>query len=132
MGNRADVTGSDVEVYRDAVSGTIRADTPTGAHETLLAVLDSLGLERRTVTTAGPEYVWHEVPEGLSEDEQKRLASRAIPTLLMAGYAANITTAAFDPDAYLEAANEVRAQHAVPDAPAVAPHAGTARPRHGR
>ncbi|MFK4222239.1 hypothetical protein [Streptomyces sp. NPDC019890] len=112
MGNRADDYGSDVEIYRKALTTTIHADTPTGAPEKLLALLDSLGLERKTVTTAGPGYVWHEVPEQLTEDEKKKLASRAIPSLLVAGYVVNIPDDLFDAAAYSEAADEIRAQRA--------------------
>ncbi|WP_405889837.1 hypothetical protein OG427_07260 [Streptomyces sp. NBC_00133] len=113
MGNHADDYGSDVEIYRKALTTTIHADTPTGAREKLLALLDSLGLERKTSVTAGPVYVWHEIPEQLTEDEKKRLASRAIPSLLVAGYVVNIPDDLFDAAAYSEAAEQIRAQRAV-------------------
>ncbi|MEU2874218.1 hypothetical protein ABZ769_34345 [Streptomyces olivoreticuli] len=134
MGNRADDYGSDVEIYRKALTTTIHADTPTGAPEKLLSLLDSLGLERKTVRTAGPVYVWHEVPDHLTEDEKKKLASRAIPSLLVAGYLVNIPSDLFDKAAYQEAVAEVRAHKATPTtssapAPASAPATRTTRVR---
>ncbi|MGW7423629.1 hypothetical protein ACWGJB_26935 [Streptomyces sp. NPDC054813] len=108
MGNRADEYGTDVEIYRKALTTTIHADTATCAPEKLLDLLDRLGLERQEVRTAGPVYIWHEVPEHLDTDEQKRLASRAIPTLLMAGYKVNCTHEVFDRNAYEQAVHEIR------------------------
>ncbi|MGW2917776.1 hypothetical protein ACWDBF_07915 [Streptomyces angustmyceticus] len=114
MGNRADEAGTDIEIYRKPLSDTIHADTPTGASEQLLSLLDQLGLERKTVTTAGPVYVWHEVPDHLGPDEQKRLATRTVPSLLRAGYLVNITDDLFDPDAYREAVHEMRTTRPAP------------------
>ncbi|MEV5979663.1 hypothetical protein [Streptomyces sp. NPDC052114] len=108
MGNRADDYGSDVEIYRKPLSDTIYAETPTGAPEQLLALLDALGLERKSTVTAGPVYVWHEVPGHLSEDEQKKAATRALPSLLLAGYVVNIPDDLFDPTAYQEAVADIR------------------------
>lgn len=133
MGNRADDAGSDVEIYRRALSSTIHADTRTGAPEELLAYLDRAGLERRTVETSGPGYAWHEAPGHLSEDEQKRLVTRAVPALLLAGYIVNITDDVFDPAGYQEAVAQIRRHQrsqptaATPAAPA--PAAGPAQPR---
>ncbi|MFD7320580.1 hypothetical protein ACFV9D_05735 [Streptomyces sp. NPDC059875] len=125
MGNRADECGTDVEIYRKALTDTIHADTATGAPEQLLDLLDQLGLERQEVCTAGPVYVWHEVPEQLGPDEQKCLASRAIPALLMAGYKVNCTPDLFDEAAYQQAVHEIRSGQTRPAAqhppPAAAP-----------
>ncbi|MFG3282116.1 hypothetical protein [Streptomyces sp. NPDC048111] len=115
MGNRADEYGSDVEIYRKPLADTIYAETRTAAPEHLLALLDTLGLERKTSVTAGPVYVWHEVPSHLNEDEQKKAATRAIPALLLAGYVVNIPDDLFDPIAYQEAVAVIRN----PDRPAV-------------
>ncbi|MFG2707388.1 hypothetical protein [Streptomyces sp. NPDC048386] len=125
MGNRADDEGTDVEIYRKPLTDTVHADTPTGAPEQLLALLDSLGFERKTAVTAGPVYVWHEAPAHLSEDEKKRLATRAIPPLLMAGYEVYIPDYLFDPAAYQQAVHETRAHQArtQPQKPAPAPAA---------
>ncbi|MEU6353066.1 hypothetical protein ABZ896_27685 [Streptomyces sp. NPDC047072] len=105
MGNHADDEGTDVEIY-------IRLLTATDAPERLLALLDSLGFERRTLTTAGPVYVWHEVPNHLTEAEKKKLATGAVPSLLVAGYLVHITDAVWDAAAYQDAAEAVRRQHA--------------------
>ncbi|MEU1073534.1 MULTISPECIES: hypothetical protein [unclassified Streptomyces] len=119
MGNRADEYGSDVEIYRKPLTDTIFAETRTAAPEHLLALLDTLGLERKTTVTAGPVYVWHEVPGHLSEDEQKKAATRPIPALLQAGYVVNIPDDLFDPTAYQEAVAVIRN----PSRPAVVPPA---------
>ncbi|AJC55074.1 hypothetical protein [Streptomyces sp. 769] len=132
MGNRADDAGSDVEIYREPLTDTVHADTPTGAPKELLALLNRLGFERKTAKTPGPSYVWHEAPDHLSEAEQKQLATRAVPTLLMAGYVVNIPDEAFDPAAYQDAAREIHAQRAAPPTPATVPPAATARPQRPR
>ncbi|MFJ7342368.1 hypothetical protein ACIQU3_19015 [Streptomyces sp. NPDC101110] len=123
MGNRADDEGTDVEIYRRALTDTVHADTPTGAPEQLLALLDGLGFERKTAVTAGPVYIWHEAPAHLSEAEKKRLATRAIPPLLMAGYRVNIPDYLFDEAAYQQAVHDIRARRAHPQRhkPAQAP-----------
>ncbi|MFB8124869.1 hypothetical protein ACFVG1_20755 [Streptomyces bacillaris] len=132
MGNRADDYGTDVEFYVKALTSTIYAATPTGASEKLLALLDRLGLERQEVRTGGPVYVWHTVPDHLSEVEQKRLATRAIPALLVAGYKVNIDPDLFDEAAYQQAAREVRARQPraatrSPASPAASPPTAAAR-----
>ncbi|MGA5065311.1 hypothetical protein ACPB9E_16390 [Streptomyces exfoliatus] len=125
MGNRADECGTDVEIYRKALTDTIHADTRTGAPEQLLDLLDHLGLERQEVRTAGPVYIWHEVPGHLDSEDQRHLASRAIPALLLAGYNVNCTSDVFDEAACQQAVHEIHsgqtrtaAQH---PAPAAAP-----------
>ncbi|MER0445795.1 hypothetical protein ABR738_14695 [Streptomyces sp. Edi4] len=114
MGNRADDCGTDVEFYVKALTSTIYAATPTGASEKLLALLDHLGMERQEVRTGGPVYVWHTVPDHLPEAEQKRLASRAIPALLVAGYKVNIDPDLFDETAYQQAVHAIRAHQPRP------------------
>lgn len=114
MGNRADDAGTDVEIYIKPLTDTVHADTPTGAPEALLALLDGLGFERQTLKTAGPLYVWHEVPAHLDTDAKKQLATRAVPTLLMAGYLVNITNDVWDATAYQEAVAAMRSQPATP------------------
>ncbi|MFJ2175895.1 hypothetical protein ACIOHE_23760 [Streptomyces sp. NPDC087851] len=116
MGNRADENGTDVEIYRKPLSETIVADTATGAPEELFDMLDLLGLERKEVRTSGPVYIWHEVPERLDAQEQKRLVSRAIPMLLISGCKVNCTPEVFDEAAYQQAVREARALQARPPA----------------
>jgi hypothetical protein len=127
LGNRADDYGTDVEFYVKALTSTIYAATPTGASEKLLALLDHLGLERQEVRTAGPVYVWHTTPDHLSEAEQKRLANRAIPALLVAGYKVNIDPDLFDEAAYQQAVHEIRARQPRPAAHSPASPAAPAR-----
>ncbi|MEV6730735.1 hypothetical protein [Streptomyces sp. NPDC051364] len=96
MGNLADEAGTDVEIYRRArTPGSVHIVSRSNAPEELLALLDSAGLERHTEATSGPVYVWHETPDGLSEQAQKQLATRAVLPLLIADYKVNI-----DPDVY--------------------------------
>ncbi|GAA1160101.1 hypothetical protein GCM10009654_15380 [Streptomyces hebeiensis] len=134
MGNRPDEYGTDVEIYRKALTLTIHADTRTGAREQLLALLDSLGFDRHDAETAGPAYVWHEAPAHLGLDEQKRLASRAIPALLVAGYTVNCTPDAFDEGAYQQAVHEIRSGRTrrSPRAQPPAPSASPASPARSR
>ncbi|MFI1210009.1 hypothetical protein ACH4UV_20620 [Streptomyces sp. NPDC020802] len=119
VGNRADDEGTDVEIYIKPLTDTVHADTPTDAPEKLLALLDSLGFERKTAATAGPVYVWHEVPHRLTEAEKKRLATSAVPSLLVAGYLVNTTSATTTSSPTWP----VQEAHDQPPAP----HLGTAR-----
>jgi hypothetical protein len=109
MGNRADDYGTDVEIYVKALTTTIHAATPTGTPAKLHDLLEQLGLERHEYPVGTPLYIWHTAPEHLGAEEQKRLASRAIPTLLMAGYKVNIDPDLLDEPAYQQAAREIRA-----------------------
>ncbi|MET9294375.1 hypothetical protein [Streptomyces sp. NPDC003077] len=136
MGNRADEEGTDVEIYRKPLSDTVQVDTPTGAPERLLALLDSLGFERTTVETNGPVYVWHEVPGHLGEDEKKQLVSRALPPLLSAGCLVNLPADLFDPVVYQDAVAEAKRRsrssapvHGGPPHPAPRPADGRTAPR---
>ncbi|OKI09422.1 hypothetical protein A6A06_01575 [Streptomyces sp. CB02923] len=127
MANLADECGTDVEIYVKPPTATIHADTPTGAPEKLHDLLDQLGLERQEIRTAGPVYIWHTVPEHLAADEQKRVATRAIPALLQAGYKVNCTSAVFDEAAYQQAVREIRAAQPHPAAQRPAPAATPSR-----
>ncbi|MEU6227503.1 hypothetical protein [Streptomyces sp. NPDC047042] len=132
MGNRADDEGTDIAIYRRPLTDTVHADTATGAPEQLLALLDQLGFERQTMRPAGdegPTYVWHEAPGHLGEDETKRLATRAVPTLLTAGYSVSIPDHLFDRAVYHSAVQDIRAQRGTPAVPS--PAAGV-RPRRSR
>ncbi|WP_406463327.1 hypothetical protein OH768_47720 [Streptomyces sp. NBC_01622] len=131
MGNRADDEGTDVEIYIRPLTDTVHADTPTGAPEELLTLLDQLGFERNTLRPAGssgPTYVWHEAPARLTEAEKRKLATSAVPSLLVAGYLVNITDAVWDAAAYQEAALAARRQRSA----AAAPDTSTASAVHAR
>ncbi|MCX2969466.1 MULTISPECIES: hypothetical protein [Streptomyces] len=107
MGNRADDCGTDVEIYTKALTTTI-PDRSTG--NAPRPARPAGGPHRR------PVYVWHIVPEHLEDAEQKRLASRAIPSLLMAGYKVNIDPDLFDEAAYQQAVTEIRSRQMRPAA----------------
>ncbi|WP_446038078.1 hypothetical protein [Streptomyces sp. SID1121] len=121
MGNRADEEGTDVEIYRRPLTDTIHADTPTGAPAELHNLLDQLGLERHEERTGGPLYTWHMVPAHLAVEEQKRLASRAIPILLLAGYEVSCANDVFDEAAYQQGVRDIRTAANRPAAPRPAP-----------
>ncbi|MGA5191387.1 hypothetical protein ACPCSL_33190 [Streptomyces griseoincarnatus] len=108
MANLADEYGTDVEIYIKALTTTIHADTPTGAPAQLHDLLEHLGLERHEYPADTPIYIWHTVPEHLDAGEQKRLATRAIPVLLLAGYEVNCTPDVFDESAYRQAVQDLR------------------------
>ncbi|MFE9686759.1 hypothetical protein [Streptomyces sp. NPDC006285] len=82
---------------------------PTNAPAELHDLLERLGLERHELPTGAPLYIWHTVPERLGADEQKRLATRTIPALLLAGYEVNCAPDVFDEAAYRQAVQEARA-----------------------
>ncbi|MFI5751078.1 hypothetical protein ACIBBE_35410 [Streptomyces sp. NPDC051644] len=116
MANLADEYGTDVEIYIKALTTTIHADTPTGAPARLHDLLEQHGLERHEYPTGGPFYIWNTVPEHLGADEQKHLATRAIPALILAGYEVNCTPDVFDEAAYRQAVRDIRARAARPAA----------------
>ncbi|WP_247748848.1 hypothetical protein [Streptomyces sp. 4R-3d] len=129
MANLADEYGSDVEIYVKALTTTIHADTRTGAPTKLLDLLDQLGLERQEIRTTGPVYTWHIVPEHLGADEQKRLATCAVPALLLAGYKVNCAPDVFVETVYQQAVREIRAGNPGLPAPP-APHRPPHHPHH--
>ena len=132
MGNRADDEGTDVTIYLRPLTDTVHADTPTGAPEQLLALLDSLGFERRNLTAPGPVYVWHEAPAHLDADAKKQLATHAVPWLHKAGYVVHIDYDVWDAAAYTDAATAMH-DHGTPAPPvAVAAVPATGRPARVR
>ncbi|MFD6434493.1 hypothetical protein [Streptomyces venezuelae] len=132
MANLADEYGTDVEIYVKALTTTIHADTPAGAPAQLHDLLEQLGLERHELATGGLSYIWHTVPEHLGADEQKHLATRAIPALLLAGYEVNCTPDVFDEAAYRQAVHDIRAQPARPSAQQPVPASSSSRPAPAR
>ncbi|WP_330324668.1 hypothetical protein [Streptomyces pseudovenezuelae] len=48
------------------------------------------------------------MPDGLTEPERKKLATSAIPSLLVAGYLVNVTETGWDAAAYQEVAATAR------------------------
>jgi hypothetical protein len=109
MANLADEYGTDVEIYIKALTTTFHADTPTSAPAKL-----------------------HDLLEQLGTDEQKRLATRAIPALLLAGYDVNCTPDVFDEAAYRQAVHDARTRAAHPAAQPPAPASSPSRPAPAR
>ncbi|MFF7647372.1 hypothetical protein [Streptomyces canus] len=132
MANLADEYGTDVEIYIKALTTTIHADTSTGAPTQLPDLLERLGLERHEYPMGGPLYIWHTVPEHLGVDEQKGLATRAIPARLLAGYEVNCTPDVFDEAAYRQAVHDIRTCAARPAAQQPAPASSSSRPAPAR
>ncbi|MFI1652754.1 hypothetical protein ACH4XT_38295 [Streptomyces avidinii] len=133
MGNVADESGTDIEIYRRAFHpDTIHVVSRTGAPEKLLALLDSAGLERKTEETAGPVYVWHETPQGLSEKAQKQLVTRSILPVLIAGFDVNYDPDVYDVTAWAQAMSEHRSRQAQVAGSPVLPPAGPASPKAPR
>ncbi|MCY0933834.1 hypothetical protein [Streptomyces sp. H34-S4] len=136
MGNLADESGTDVEIYRrtrnpDTIHIVSRSDAP----EELLDLLDNAGLERHTEKTTGPVYVWHETSEGLSQYAQKQTVTRAVLPLLIANYSVNIDPDLFDVTAWAQAMAGHRAQQAqskISSVPAVAPSGPASAPSRSR
>ncbi|MEV4449527.1 hypothetical protein [Streptomyces mirabilis] len=121
MANLADEYGTDVEIYIKALTTTIHAGTPSGAPAKLHDLLEQLGLERHEYPMGAPLYIWHTVPEHLGADEQKHMATRAIPALLLAGYEVTCTPDVFNEAAYRQAVHEDRTRAVRPAAQHPAP-----------
>ncbi|MFG2836422.1 hypothetical protein ACGFYE_15670 [Streptomyces zaomyceticus] len=123
MANLADEYGTDVELYVKPLTTAIHADTPTGAPAALHDLLEQHGLQRHEYPVGSPLYIWHTVPDDLAVDEQRRLATRAIPALRLAGYKVNCSPDVFDEAAFRQAAHEARARttHPSPRHPAPVP-----------
>nr|WP_239109746.1 hypothetical protein [Streptomyces coelicoflavus] len=99
----------------------ITASNLHGAPAELHDLLEQLGLERHTYPE--PLCIWHTVPEHIEADEHKRLATRVIPALLMAGYTVNC-----DPDVFGKAVYRQAEHEALTSRPAAAPQHLTPSP----
>ncbi|CAL9459279.1 hypothetical protein [Streptomyces sp. enrichment culture] len=132
MANLADEYGTDVEIYIKTLTTTSHADTPTGAPASLHDLLEQCGLERHEYPTGEPLYIWHTVPDQLDVDEQKRLANRAIPALLLAGYTVNRGPEVFDEALYQQAVHCLRARAARPAPQQPVPASSPSRPAPAR
>ncbi|WP_435285407.1 hypothetical protein [Streptomyces bacillaris] len=116
MTNLAAGCGTDAEIYKGPFPPTVHVDTRTGAPAAFYDLLDQLGLQRHTVQQGDQTLTFHTAPLQLDFDEQKRVATRAIPDLLLAGYKINCTPTVFDEPAYQQAAHDIRADKANPAA----------------
>ncbi|MGW7169963.1 hypothetical protein ACWGH3_32735 [Streptomyces sp. NPDC054884] len=68
------------------------------------------------------------MPEHLAADEQKRLATRSIPALLLAGYEVNCTPDVFVEASYRQAVHDIRTRAARPATQQPAPASSPSRP----
>ncbi|MCY0942335.1 hypothetical protein [Streptomyces antarcticus] len=136
MGNLADESGTDVEIYRLAQNpNSIHVVSRSDAPEALLYLLDNAGLERHTEATTGPTDIWHETPEGLSEKAQKQTVTRAALPLMIANYNVNIDPDLLDVTAWAKAMAAHRAHQAefkTASAPAAAPPGPASTPARSR
>nr|WP_237548119.1 hypothetical protein [Streptomyces sp. SID5473] len=96
------------------MSSEVIADaTDSLAHQ----VLRECGFTENSVP---PLHVWHELPEGLSVEEEKRRATRAAVLLWAAGFGAELDPALFSEEAYRAVLTEVRTSRADRSAAATA------------
>ncbi|MET8658687.1 hypothetical protein [Streptomyces griseus] len=128
MTNLADECGTDAEIYKRPLPPTVHVDTRTGAPAAPHDLLDQLGLERHTVQQGDQTLTFHTAPLQLDFDEQKRVATRAIPALLLAGYKINCTPTVFDEAAYQQAVRGFRSRTDAPAAQPSAPASAPSRP----
>ncbi|WP_165983944.1 hypothetical protein [Streptomyces sp. YIM 98790] len=97
----ADKEDADVVIWRKG--GTVYAETRTGAPAALLDALDAAGLQRRTQAV----YTWHEVPQNLTKEQERQLASRATAMAADAGYYVQISPELFDLGVHDQAVTEL-------------------------
>ncbi|MFJ8774584.1 hypothetical protein [Streptomyces microflavus] len=116
MTNLADECGTDAEIHMRPFPPTVHVDTRTGTPADLYELLDQLGLERHTVQQGDQTLTFHTAPPHLDFDEQKRVATRTIPGLLLAGYKINCTPTVFDEPTYQQAVHDIRARKTPPAA----------------
>ncbi|WP_339151398.1 hypothetical protein WID27_01290 [Streptomyces sp. F41] len=132
MTNLADECGTDAEIYKGPFPPTVHVDTRTGAPAALHDLLDQLGLQRHTVQQGDQTLIFHTGPLQLDFDEQKRVATRAIPSLLLAGYKINCTPTVFDEPTYQQAVHNIRSRTATPAAQPPAPTGAPSQSAPGR
>ncbi|MEU3692352.1 hypothetical protein [Streptomyces narbonensis] len=125
MSFRHEEYGTDAEIYRKPFSTEVIADcSDPRAHEVLVAC----GFVEKNVP---PHYVWHQLPDGLSGEEQKQRATRAACLLHARGFDANVAEDLVSDEALSDALDEIRrhrisgaATSSSPTADAVTPPAG--------
>ncbi|GGT26221.1 hypothetical protein [Streptomyces purpureus] len=118
--------GTDAEIYRKPFSNEVIADCgDPRAHE----VLATCGFVKKTVP---PHYVWHQLPDGLPEEEQARRATRAACLLRARGFDANVAEDLVSEEAVAAVRDEVRRHRisgaATSSSSTVGPGAPPARP----
>ncbi|MFB8017059.1 hypothetical protein ACFC36_00685 [Streptomyces rubiginosohelvolus] len=128
MTNLADECAADAEIFKMSFPPAVHVDTRTGAPAALHDLLDQLGLERHTVQQGDQTLTFHTTPLQLDFDEQKHVATRAIPALLLAGYKINCTPTVFDEPTYQQAVHGVRSRTSAPAAQPSEPASAPSRP----
>ncbi|MEU3162444.1 hypothetical protein ABZ753_34435 [Streptomyces griseoincarnatus] len=114
--------GTDAEIYRKPFSTEVIADCgDPRAHE----VLATCGFVKKTVP---PHYVWHQLPEGLPEEEQAQRATRAACLLRARGFDANVAEDLVSEEAIAAVRGEVRRHRISGAASSSSPAAGPVAP----
>ncbi|MFD8963409.1 hypothetical protein ACFV0C_00155 [Streptomyces sp. NPDC059568] len=116
--------GTDAEIYRKQFSTEVIADSSNAhAHR----ILQACGFTERSIP---PLYVWHELPAGLGEEEEKARSTRAVCLLRAAGLDANIDEALLSPTTHAAVLTEIHQDHTVRSnaAASSSPAAGTHPP----
>ncbi|QDY78186.1 hypothetical protein [Streptomyces qinzhouensis] len=102
MSFRHEESGTDAAIYRKPLGSEVIADaTDPRAHQ----VLRECGFTENSVP---PLYVWHELPEGLSVEEERSRSTRATVLLRAAGFDAELDPGLFSEAAYRTVLTEVR------------------------
>ncbi|MGW1281753.1 hypothetical protein ACWD4V_32985 [Streptomyces tsukubensis] len=122
MSFRHEASGTDAAIYRKPLSSEVIADaTDPRAHR----VLRECGFIENSVP---PLYVWHELPDGLSVEEERSRSTRAAVLLRAAGFGVELDPSLFSEAAYEAVLTEVRTSRADRSAAATATSpAATAR-----
>ncbi|MFJ3939120.1 hypothetical protein [Streptomyces parvus] len=114
--------GTDAEIYRKPFSNEVIADCgDPRAHK----VLAACGFVKQTVP---PHYVWHQLPDGLSQEEQARRATRAACLLRARGFDANVAEGLVSEEAVAAVRDEVRRHRISGAASSSSPTAGPVAP----
>ncbi|WP_236244039.1 hypothetical protein [Streptomyces sp. CC210A] len=110
--------GTDAEIYRKPFSNEVIADCgDPRAHEELVAC----GFVKKTLP---PHYVWHQLPDGLSEEEQAQRATRAVGLLRAPGFDANVAEDLVSEEAVAAVRDEIRRHRISGAATSSSPTAG--------
>ncbi|WP_405852454.1 hypothetical protein OG361_06985 [Streptomyces sp. NBC_00090] len=113
--------GTDIEIYRKRLSTEVVADCDNPqAHRVLVAC----GFVEKVLP---PHYVWHQLPERLSEEEQKHRATRAVCLLRAQDFDANIAEDLISDEALAATLDEIRRHRISGAAMSSSPTAGATR-----
>lgn len=97
--------GTDAEIYRKQFSTEVVADS---SDEHAHRILKSCGFTEKSIP---PLYVWHELPAGLGEEEERARSTRAVCLLRAAGFDANIDEALLSPTAHAAVLAKIHQDH---------------------